>query len=476
MKCRQLIDNSGIFAETEITDITNDSRAVQAGSMFFCISGSAVDGHKFAASAAEKGAAVVVAEHDVGLPNQVIVPDTHAAYSSACAAFYGNPADKLRLIGVTGTNGKTTVTYLLKSVLEQLGHKVGLIGTIQNMVGDEVVEARNTTPDAKELHGLFARMVAAGCDSVVMEVSSHALCQKRVSGLHFAAGMFTNLSQDHLDYHGTMENYLEAKKLLFKMCDVAIINSDDEYADRIAEGVNCRIVTCSVDRNDADYIAKGTVYKPDGVKFELLGLDKIASVRSRTPGRFSVYNSMIAGVCAIELGNDFDAVCIALGNASGVKGRAEVVPTGRDYTVVIDYAHTPDGLENILRTMRDIKTGRLVALFGCGGDRDSTKRPLMAQVAARLADYVIITSDNPRSEQPSAIIGDIVVGIEGSGTPYTVIENRAEAIKFAIDNAMTDDIIVLAGKGHETYQILADGKIHFDEREVVRAALADGIN
>lgn len=473
MICKDLINCSGPLADLPINDITNDSRSVAEGCAFFCISGSASDGHKYAADAAAKGASVIVAEHDLGLPNQVIVPDTHEAYSSACAAFFGNPADRLKLIGVTGTNGKTTVTYLLKSILEQLGHKVGLIGTIQNMIGDRIIEARNTTPDAKELHGLFRQMVDAGCDYAVMEVSSHALDQKRVWGLHFAAAIFTNLTQDHLDYHGTMDNYLHAKQLLFKMCDLAVINADDGYADRITDGADCRTVTCSAQSNYADYIAKGAVFRADGVNFELVGKDTIARVKAHTPGEFSVYNNMLAAVCVIELGNSISDVCTALSGTSGVKGRAEVVPTGRDFTVIIDYAHTPDGLENILHTMRGIKSGRLVVLFGCGGDRDSKKRPIMAQVAARLADYVIVTSDNPRTENPSRIIDDILVGMADTTTPYTVIENRAEAIKFAINNARRDDIIVLAGKGHETYQILNTGKIHFDEREVVRDALAE---
>ncbi len=460
------------FKDTEICDVTNDSRKVTAGCAFFCIIGSASDGHDYADSAVEKGASVIFVQRDLGLANQIVVPDTHKTYADACAAYFANPADSLKLIGITGTNGKTTVTYLVKSVLEQLGKKVGLIGTIQNMIGDEEIPAKNTTPEAYELHGLFRKMVDAGCEYCVMEVSSHALDQKRVNGLHFAVAGLTNISQDHLDYHGTMENYIDAKKKLFYMCDCGVFNADDICTDRLMDGVPCKTVTYSVLNGVSDYIAKGVNCRSDGVNFELIGDSVIGRVKLKTPGKFSVYNGLCAASMILALGFDFDSVVSALSNSVAVKGRAEVVPTGRNFTVIIDYAHTPDGIENILSTMREIKTGRLVALFGCGGDRDRTKRPKMAASTAKLADFVIVTSDNPRSEDPERIIDDVLVGLDGADVPYEVIVNRAEAIKYAIETAQPDDLIVLMGKGHETYQILADKTIHFDEREVVRDALA----
>ncbi len=472
MKLTDFIENvPERFAELEISDITNDSRRAVAGGAFVCIVGSASDGHDYAQKAIENGAAVIIAQRDLGLDNQIVVADTHKAYADGCAAYYGNPAEKLQLIGITGTNGKTTVTYLVKSVLEQLGKKVGLIGTIKNMIGDEELEAKNTTPEPYELHGLFRKMVDAGCEYCVMEVSSHALDQKRVNGLNFAVAGFTNISQDHLDYHGNMENYIAAKKKLFNMCDCGVFNADDECCAALMDGVSCKSVTYSVNNSVSDYIAKGVVCRSDGVNFELIGDSVISRIKLKTPGRFSVYNGLCAASLVLSLGFDFDSVAAALCLSTTVKGRAEVVPTERDFTVIVDYAHTPDGIENILSTMREVSTGRLVALFGCGGDRDRTKRPKMAAATAKLADFIIVTSDNPRSEKPELIIDDILVGLADTDKPYKVIVNRADAIHWAIENAKPDDLIVLMGKGHETYQILADGTIHFDEREIVREAL-----
>lgn len=461
------------FADIELTYITNDSRRVVKGCAFVCIIGSNSDGHDFAADAAQKGAAVIISQRDMGLDNQIVVHDTHRAYADGCAAYFGNAADSLKLIGITGTNGKTTVTYLVKSVLEQLGKKVGLIGTIQNMIGDDELPAKNTTPDAYELHSLFRKMVDAGCEYCIMEVSSHALDQKRVNGLHFEVAGLTNISQDHLDYHGTMDNYIAAKKKLFSMCDIGVFNADDACCEQLMEGVPCKTITYSVNNGVSDYIAKGMTCRSDGVNFELIGDSVISRIKLKTPGKFSVYNGLCAVSMVLALGFEFDSVATALSNSTAVKGRAEVVPTNKDFTVIIDYAHTPDGIENILSTMREIKTGRLVALFGCGGDRDRTKRPKMAEASAKLADFVIVTSDNPRSEDPQRIIDDVLTGLRDTDTPYKVIVNRADAIKWAIENAQSEDLIVLMGKGHETYQILADKTIHFDEREVVNDALTN---
>ena len=472
MLLKDLLQNINIpYADTDIVGITCDSRAVEQGFAFVCINGASVDGHKFARSALEKGAAIVVTERKLGLENEVVVDDTHAAYALMSAAFFGNPSKDLKLIGVTGTNGKTSITYMLKAILEDAGFKTGVIGTIQNMIGDKVVESANTTPDAYNLNRLFALMRDEGCQYVIMEVSSHALDQKRVYGLDFEVAAFTNLTQDHLDYHKTMENYLEAKKKLFSMCKTAVINLDDRYADAIAEDLSCKILTYSEKSNDSTYSAKYINLRPEGIEYELVGYNLIKHIKIRTGGKFSVYNSMCAAVCAMELGLDISLIASALEKLDGVKGRAGIVPTGRDFTVIIDYAHTPDGLANILSTFKEIKQGRLVCLFGCGGDRDATKRPIMGTVAAKFSDFVIVTSDNPRTEDPSKIISDIIVGMKDSKTPYIVIENRIEAIKYAVANAKTNDIIILAGKGHEDYQILSTGKIHLDEREVVAEAL-----
>lgn len=460
------------YADIDIKGVTCDSRRVEKGFAFVCISGSSQDGHDYAEKAEQSGAAVIISQRKIGVSNEITVPDTHEAYSDICAAWFGHPAKALKLIGVTGTNGKTSVTYMLKSILENAGHKVGLIGTIQNMIGDTVIETKNTTPDAYELNRLFSLMKQQGCDYVVMEVSSHALDQKRVCNLNFEAAVFTNLTQDHLDYHITMENYLAAKKKLFKMCKTAIINADDRYFEQLVEGLNCRVVTYSMG-DSATYSAKAVNYYPTSVEYELVSDTILNHIRFNTGGKFSVYNSMCAAITAIELGIPVAEIAETLANMSGIKGRAESVPTGRDFSIIIDYAHTPDGLKNILSTFRDCKKNRVIALFGCGGDRDKTKRAVMGNIAVRYADYVIVTSDNPRSEDPMSIINDILVGTEGINTPLKVIENRIEAIKYAVSIAKTDDIIVLAGKGHETYQILKDATIHLDEREVVAQALSE---
>lgn len=462
----------GKLAKLNIKGITCNSAQVEDGFIFVCIKGAKTDGHKFAKSAVESGASVVIAECDTGLENQILVEDTHKAYAAMCANWFGNPANSLKLIGVTGTNGKTSVTYMIKSILEASGYKVGLIGTIQNMIGEKIIAAKNTTPDAYELNSLFSLMKAEGCTYVIMEVSSHALDQKRVCDLTFETAIFTNLTQDHLDYHITMENYLEAKKKLFKMCKTAIINTDDEYAQELMRGLDCEIITCSASDNST-FSAKGINYRPVSVDYQLVSDEGLNQISVNTGGKFSVYNSMFAVICAKTLGISIEASTEALKKLGGVKGRAEVVPNDKGFTVIIDYAHTPDGLKNILSTFRDCPKNRLISLFGCGGDRDKTKRAIMGSMAVRYSDYVIVTSDNPRTEEPMAIIEDILEGTKGANKPVKVIENRIEAIKFAISIAEKDDIIVLAGKGHETYQILKSGTIHLDEREVVAEALAE---
>lgn len=460
---------TALSGDTEISFVTGDSRKVEKGSLFCCIKGLTRDGHDFAPDCAAKGA-YILCERDLGLESQILVPSTREAFAAVCEAFCGHPLKKLHLIGVTGTNGKTSTTFITKSILDKLGYKTGLIGTIQNMIGDEVLETHYTTPDTLELHELFGKMVEAGCQYCIMEVSSHAIEQGRTAGLHFDIACFTNLTQDHLDFHGTMENYFASKCKLFSMCDKAVVNTDDSWGAQLAEKVGCQLYTLGT--NGQYFSSCDENYHSQGVDFTL----SIDEVKNKAfvpiPGKFSVYNGLTAVACAFladsENGKaDIGAIAEALGKVSGVKGRAELWPTGKDFTVILDYAHTPDGVENILSTMREVTKGRLVCLVGCGGDRDPVKRPLMGETAARLADFVIITSDNPRSENPASIIEQIIPGVLQHDTPYVVIENRREAIEYAIEHAEKDDVIVLAGKGHETYQILNTGTIHFDEREVL---------
>ncbi len=475
MKLSQILKNINVlnnYPDVDVLDVTQDSRLVKDGSLFVCIKGAAFDGHSVADEMLNNGAVAVIVERDLGLDNQVIVENSRAVFSQICANFFGNPADKLKLIGLTGTNGKTTTTFLIKQILENVGKKVGLIGTVQNMICDEIYPAKYTTPDPYELQKLFSMMVEAECEYCVMEVSSQALAQGRVNGLRFKLGAFTNLTQDHLDYHKTWENYFNSKRILFENCEIAVTNADDKYGLEIVKGLDFeKLVTYAVDTNNASFVAKNVTFKPNGVEYELVG-DTIGRCYCPIPGRFSVYNSLCAATCALALGIGFNDVLGAISKSNGVKGRIEVVPCDRDFTIIIDYAHSPDGLENIISSLREIAKGRVVTVFGCGGDRDKTKRPKMGRIAAELSDFCVVTSDNPRSENPSEIIKDILVGMQGIDTPYEVVELRYDAIEYAIRNAQKDDIILLAGKGHETYQILPTGTIHFDEREVVSEILS----
>ena len=461
------------FGEREVTFITDNSAKVSEGCIFICIEGKHFDGHTKAAEAIEKGAAAVVVQKDLGLERQILVENTRSAYAYICAAFYGHPERNLKIIGVTGTNGKTTSCFILKSILDGMGHKTGLIGTVKNIVGDKEYPAALTTPDCYELFGLYKEMVEAGCEYCVMEVSSQALDQHRVDGVHFEAAIFTNLTRDHLDYHGTFENYMSAKRKLFENSSLAIMNIDDESAAFMTEGLDCRTVTFSVDNNKCDYSAKNIRIASSGVKYELVSNNNIGRVKFAVPGKFSVYNSMGAAVCLVEMGMDFKAVLDSLMLCTGVPGRMEIVPADVPYTIIIDYAHTPDGLENVLKCVREITEGKVICLFGCGGDRDKTKRPIMGEIAAALSDVAVITSDNPRSEDPEAIIEDITAGIGKGGAKIIVDSDRKSAIKKALESAGEGDVVVLAGKGQETYQILASGKIHFDEREEVAQILSE---
>ncbi len=460
-----------VFDDSDISYITDDSRKVKSGSIFVCIKGNNFDGHDAAEQALANGAVFVVCQRDLGLKKQVVVKNTRVAFSVMCSNFFGNPASKLKIIGITGTNGKTTTAFIIKGMLEKMGHKAGLIGTVKNMVGDKEYPASLTTPESFELNKLFAEMVEAGCEYCVMEVSSQALAQERVAGIKFSAGVFTNLTQDHLDYHGTFENYAQAKSKLFEQSELCILNLDDEYAMSMLRNSNGRMVTYSVNENKSDYMATYIRYKNDGIEYELAKTGYIERVKVGIPGEFTVYNTMAAAVTLIEMGFDFSRVVYALSLSEGVKGRIEVVPTNTPYTVIIDYAHSPDGLENIITSLRKIAKNRIITVFGCGGDRDKTKRPVMGAIAARLSDVIVVTSDNPRSEDPDVIIADIMVGVKGQKVKKIVEPDRTKAISAALKEAAVDDIVLLAGKGHETYQILNTGKIHYDEREIVKGLL-----
>ena len=456
----------------EITGICYDSRAVKPGNLFVAICGYDTDGHKYIPMALEKGAACVLCEKAPAEGEYVLLSDTRRGLALAGANWYGNPAGEMTMIGITGTNGKTTTTYLVKHILEDcLGAKVGLVGTIQNMIGDEVLHTERTTPESLELQALFRHMADAGCTHVVMEVSSHALCLHRVDGVTFDVGVFTNLTQDHLDFHKTMEEYCRAKAMLFARSKVGAVNVDDPWAKEILAHATCPVITYSA-KGQAALEATDIRLEPHHVASTAHYQGTETACTLGIPGAFSVYNALSALSAALALGIAPEKAAASLATARGVKGRAEVVPTpGKDYTVLIDYSHTPDSLENILKTVREFARGRVIAVFGCGGDRDPIKRPIMGKIAADLADLVVVTSDNPRTEDPMAIIDQILVGIPKDQTPTTVIENRRQAIRWAMDNAQAGDVIVLAGKGHETYQEIGHEKFHLDEREEVAAHL-----
>lgn len=458
--------------DMDITGVTSDTRSeIKPGQMFVCIKGNTFDGHDAAETMLEKGCSVVVTERDLGIKNQIVVENTREAFPLLCSAWFSHPERELKLIGVTGTNGKTTITTVIKKVLTEFGCKVGLIGTCQNEIGGEVYPTARTTPEPYDLFELFRKMADAKCDYVVMEVSSQGLEQKRVAGCDYKVGVFTNLTQDHLDVHGTMENYYQAKKLLFDISDNAIINIDDDYGKRYAREVPCAVKTYSVN-GKADFMAEDVLLSASGVKYVFNDGVQKHNVSFGMPGLFNVSNSLAVIACMETLGFNVEKTIKAFNNIHGVRGRAEIVPTGRDFTVICDYAHTPDALVNVLTAIKNSAQGKVKCLFGCGGNRDKSKRSLMAAAAADHADFLIVTSDNPRNEDPQDIINDVLVGLEGKTTPYVTIVDRREAIHWAVHNAEKDDIIVLAGKGHEDYQILAGGvKIHFDEREVVAEAL-----
>ena len=480
MKLKELLADITVLKatadmETEIVHVAYDSRKVQPGGMFVAITGFATDGNRFIPMAMEKGAAVIVTarEPETEIP-YVLVESDRLALAYIGRNFFGNPAASMQMIGVTGTNGKTSSTLLLKHVLETVnGAKAGLMGTMENIIGDEHIPADRTTPESFELQALLARMRDAGCTHVIMEVSSHAIALDRVAGITYDVAAFTNLTEDHLDFHITMENYADTKAILFQHCRKAVGNRDDSWYDRICGGAACPVLTFSA-RGQADLYATDMELLSDGVRFTAVSGETNAEVKLAIPGKFTVYNALNVLGMAMQLGISLPAAAEALRSAQGVKGRVEVVPTpGKPYTILIDYAHSPDGLENVLSSCKGFCKGRLIAVFGCGGDRDPIKRPIMGKIGTDIADYAIITSDNPRTEDPNKIIEDIVKGIDAGKNNYEIIENRPQAIRHAMDIAGKNDIIILAGKGHETYQEICGVKHHLDEREVVAACLEE---
>ena len=474
MKLRELFAGvplkGGISSpDMEIISISYDTRTLAPGALFVALSGDKTDGHRFIQTALDKGAAAVLCQRAPDFPGPwLTATDTRLTLALISANWFGHPGDSMALTAVTGTNGKTTTTSLLKELLERTaGAKVGLIGTNRNMIGSRELPAHRTTPESFELQSLLRRMADEGCTHVVMEVSSHALVQHRTAGLTFQAGVFTNLTQDHLDYHHTMEAYRDAKGLLFQQCERAVLNLDDEAGRWYRERVSCPVFTYSENRVQAGLTAKNIRLFPSHVEFEAVIPGEISRIHLPIPGGFSIYNALAALAAGLCLGLSLEAMAQIMPSVKGVKGRVEVVPVPRAYTVIIDYAHSPNALENILTTARDFTAGRLICVFGCGGDRDRSKRPIMGAIAGELADLAVVTSDNPRAEDPQVIIDEILAGMEHSQASLHREPDRREAIFWALSQGEPGDVIVLAGKGHETYQEINGVQYPMDEREIV---------
>ncbi len=473
MKASELFEDSCGLENVQISGIFSDSRKIIPGGVFVCLKGEKSDGHNYAKEAEKKGASVIVASEKIsaGVP-VVYVDDTDETLAKLSEKFFGFPSKRLRLVGVTGTNGKTTVTYLVKSILEAAGKKVGIIGTNKCFIGERELDFSScmpTTPSALELAQIFKEMADSDCEYVVMEVSSHALALKRVFGLRFEVGVFTNLTRDHLDFHKTMEEYLAAKAKLFDISKKGVVNSDSAAGLKIISMCRCPVISVGI--HDADILASAISLGEDFVEFTVSESGEKHNLHLNIPGKFSVYNALCAAGAARALGISYESITAGLASAGNVKGRVELVPTDTPYRVFIDYAHSPDGLSNILHTARGFTRGRVIVLFGCGGDRDRTKRAVMGEIAGNLADFSIITSDNPRTENPIDIIEEIKCGIDRTNGEYIIIVNRREAIEYALKTAGERDTVLLCGKGQETYQIIGDKKLHFDEREVIREIL-----
>ncbi len=461
----------------EIEKIEYDSRKVKEGDLFVCIEGYATDGHKYAKKAYDNGAKVIVCEKDLEDLSCykdctiIKVPDSRKALAIMASNYYGTPSKHIKIIGITGTNGKTTSTFMMKAILEKAGYKVGLLGTIANYIGNKKIESNRTTPESLELQKLFKDMVDEKVDYCVMEVSSHSLYLDRVYGVEFKEAIFTNLTVDHLDFHKTFENYFNSKLILFKNAQNSVINIDDSYGEKVLKKALGNKVTYGVEKS-CDLKAENLHMHSRGVEFDTIFKNEKETIALNIPGKYNIYNALGSiGACLLE-GISLQTIKEALGDIS-VPGRCEIVTKNYDlgYDVIVDYAHTPDGLENILATAREFTKGRLISVYGCGGDRDRTKRPIMGKVGSDLSDIAIITSDNPRTEDPSLIIKDVLEGIEKDN--YIVVEGRRDAIKKAMEIAKENDVIVVAGKGHEDYQILKDRTIHFDEREVIEELIKE---
>jgi UDP-N-acetylmuramoyl-L-alanyl-D-glutamate--2,6-diaminopimelate ligase len=456
--------------EAEVTALALDNRRVEQGTVFFCVRGFTRDGHDFAADAVSRGAVALVVDHALGLGvPEVVVEDVRAAMAPAAARLHGDPTATLRTVGVTGTNGKTTSAYLVRALLEAAGEPTGLLGTVKSVVGGVEHEVARTTPEAIDLQAAFAAMRDAGDTHCVMEVSSHALALGRADAIHWAAAIFTNLTQDHLDFHPTMEDYFAAKCRLFSAGPhVAVVNVDDPWGARLARELEgAKLVTIAIDATAADLRATDIASDFSGSTFTAGSLE----LRSPLPGRFNVYNVLGAVAAARALGVDDATIVAALPGVEPVPGRFEPVDEGQEFALIVDYAHTPDSLENVLAAARPLTRGRLICVFGCGGDRDRGKRPQMGQISARLADHTIVTSDNPRSEDPDAIVAEILAGIEDHDDTEAIVDRRA-AIERAVELASDGDVVVVAGKGHEQGQEFEGGrKLPFDDVSVAREAL-----
>lgn len=484
-----LISSAEVKGNPAITieHITYDSRKVEPNSLFICLKGATVDGHDFAPEAVNRGATAILAEREVNVPSEIVVilvHDVRQAMQIIAPYYFNYPARALRMIGVTGTNGKTTTTYLIKSILQRAGYRVGLIGTIQTMIGDKTLPVKNTTPDVLDLQSILRIMADEKMDYVVMEVSSHALALGRVTGCEFDAGIFTNLTQDHLDFHQTFENYANSKAMLFDMLSqkqvksekMAVINIDAAAADVMLRHADCPVITYAIDNPDADIKASQIEITSKGASFVLSGPFGERHIKLGITGDFNVYNAMASISAGLAEKVSIDTIVEAIQSAKSVPGRFEIVDAGQPFSVIVDYAHTPDGLENILKTARRFAKRRVITVFGCGGDRDRTKRPIMGRLAAQYSEVVIATSDNPRSEEPAEILREIETGICAGlrpGATYEAIVDRREAIAKALFAAQPEDVVIIAGKGHETYQVLKDRVIDFDDREVVREIIRE---
>lgn len=460
--------------DIDILGIENDSRKIKKGYMFVAIKGFSVDGHEYIHQAIDKGAVCIMVERDIDIRDDSVtvikVQNTLDVLAYASSLFYGEPSKKLNLIGVTGTNGKTSVTYLVKRIFEENSKKTSVIGTLGSIINDKKIDNKNTTPDSLTLQRLFSRMVDEEIEFCVMEVSSHALDLKRVEHVDYQVGIFTNLTEDHLDYHITMENYYKSKLKLFNITKkYNIINVDDTYGKRMINEIsnNVPLITYGFDKK-SDVTAKNILYSSSGVEFNVLTPKGSIPIHMKLLGKFNVYNALAAISCGIAYDVELHVIKKAIESMDGIKGRFELIPLkNKDFSVIIDYAHTPDGLEKVLTTIKQFAQGRVVVVFGAGGNRDKEKRPIMGEIVSNLADMCIVTSDNPRFEDPDRIIEDILAGVKKGKAKYIAITDRKEAIRYALENAKPKDIILLAGKGHETYTIIKDKVIPFNEKQIV---------